>query len=125
MKGCSFLTKLPPSIDNLSLLMYCFGNLANTIGKLKKLQILVLEDCFSLERLPTSIGGLTSLKRLDYGQCTSWIEVPIKVGQLCKLEALSFNYYSKLKTLCIFETKMDHLCELNLKRCHGLLTLKL
>jgi hypothetical protein len=84
-----------------------------------------LEDSLSLERLPTSIGGLTWLKRLDWWRCTSLIEVPTKIGQLCKLEALSFNCYSKLKTLCVFEAKMDHLCELNFRGCLGLLTLEL
>jgi hypothetical protein len=52
-------------------------------------------------------------------------EVPTQVGQFRKLEALSFEGCSQLKTLCSFEAKMDHLCELNLERCDGLSTLKL
>ena len=86
----------PESIGALSLLTQCYimskkdivGSIPVSIGNLKNLQELVIDDCSLTGTIPQSIGGLKSLTHLDlcYNELTG--QIPDSIGNLTELNRL-------------------------------------
>lgn len=90
MTGMCFLQPLwtSSSLKNLRTLcmLGCEFNDIDTIGELKKLEILRIIKCDMLHHLPASMSGLTHLKVLEVLNC-------------CKLEVVPANIFSSMTKL--------------------------
>jgi Leucine-rich repeat (LRR) protein len=66
---------------------------------LKKLQVLDLTQCQSLEEIPSSINQLNALQELDLNGCSNLKELPSSIGQLNALQNLDLSWCSNLQEL--------------------------
>jgi hypothetical protein len=78
------------NLEELSLGGLGMTTLPATIGKLKKLRVLSLVYCESLEELPDSIGDLSELEELSLGY-TALESLPRTIGKLRKLKTLTLD----------------------------------
>lgn len=93
--GCKKITMLPENI-----------------GKLKNLQILVLDTCSNLKTLPESIGQLSNLRELRLSGCESITTLPESIGKLSNLVELSLETNITNKN----QAALNSLCHLYLYR---------
>ncbi|XP_054791378.1 disease resistance protein RUN1-like [Prosopis cineraria] len=65
----------------------------------RRLEKIVLENCFNLRRIHESISNLTTLRHLNLTLCRELAELPKDVSGLKNLETLCLSYCFKLKSL--------------------------
>ncbi|XP_022143564.1 probable disease resistance protein At4g27220 [Momordica charantia] len=84
-------TSVTHSLKNLQTLCmsYCEYYDIDTIGQLKKLKILKINDC-TFEELPANMSQLTQLRLLDLSNCSNLKVIPINIiSSMTKLEELN------------------------------------
>ena len=89
------------------------------IGKLASLQILRLDGCTKVERLPLEISGLKQLSVLSARLCYSLKEVPDQLGQCTNLHSLHVPHCA-LKFLPFSIGEVQSLTKLDLSFCKHL-----
>uniref|UniRef100_A0A1J3JNI6 ADP-ribosyl cyclase/cyclic ADP-ribose hydrolase n=1 Tax=Noccaea caerulescens TaxID=107243 RepID=A0A1J3JNI6_NOCCA len=91
LSGCSNLEEFNLISENLEEL-YLDGTaikrLPSTIGKLKRLVLLILKDCKRLMSLPDSIGNLKALQKLVLSGCKSFTAFPKVKEEMKQLKTL-------------------------------------
>ncbi|KAM6595075.1 hypothetical protein CsatA_002778 [Cannabis sativa] len=90
----SIIKKFPDSIGNLKYLRYLRINsfyireIPNTICKLYNLEILLLEGCEQVTRLPNDIRNLSKLRNLSVPNGYAFEGMPLQLGKLQNLQTL-------------------------------------
>jgi len=120
-------TELPEAISgcwNLQSLHFIsckgFVMLPMSIGKLKKLRTLELNDITDLESLPESIGDCQDLQFLQLNYCGKLRDIPSSMGRLGNLRVLHILRCSSLQLPSEFNGELRNLQTLNLHACLGL-----
>ncbi|XP_038902150.1 disease resistance protein At4g27190-like [Benincasa hispida] len=137
------------SLNNLRTLcmVCCEFNDIDTIGELKKLEILRIMKCNMLDHLPTTMSQLTHLKVLEVLNCSKLEVVPANIfSSMTKLEELKLqdsfcrwgeevwykdeliknvklselNYLPRLSNLCLESWKVKILSEISSQTCKNL-----
>jgi hypothetical protein len=85
------------------------AELPEWIGKLKKLQVLVLHGCHKLTNLPATLGQLTNLQVLNLNGCKHITHLPTTISKLKKLRVLELNKCSRLVGLPSTITQLESL----------------
>lgn len=108
--------RLSSSIGRLKYLRYLnlskgdFQTLPECLSKLWNLQILNLDYCQYLQKLPNSLVCLKGLIRLSLRACRSLSSLPPHIGRMTSLRALSMYIVGKKRGLLLAEIE-----QLNLK----------
>ncbi|KAI6682314.1 hypothetical protein NL676_036195 [Syzygium grande] len=144
LEKCEYLTKVHPSIGNISTLISldvrdCFRlkelpievsqlqeleehfidrtrmeEIHISKGSMKKLRTLGAKYCESLARIPSSLSHLASLSTLDFTGCKKLAELPDSIGCLQKLQRLSLKECSSLRWIPNSIGKLECLTELDI-----------
>ncbi|XP_033142723.1 probable disease resistance protein RPP1 isoform X3 [Brassica rapa] len=135
LSGCSSLTELPSSMENVTTLEELYLTSCSHLAKLPSSfllscliysemesydEVLSLYGCSSLRELPSSIGNMTRLQKFDLDGCSSLVELPSSIGDLIRLKTLNLNGCSSLVMLPSSIGNMNNLRKLYLKRCSKL-----
>ncbi|XP_030473088.2 disease resistance protein L6-like [Syzygium oleosum] len=144
LEKCEYLTKVHPSIGNISTLISldvrdCFRlkelpievsqlqeleelfidrtrmeEIHMSKGSMKKLRTLSAKYCESLARISSSLSHLASLSTLDFTGCKKLAELPDSIGCLQKLQCLSLKECSSLRGIPNSIGKLESLIELDI-----------
>lgn len=91
LSGCSNLEEfnlISENLEELYLEGTAIKRLPSTIGKLKRLVLLILKDCKRLMSLPDSIGNLKALQKLVLSGCKSFTAFPKVKEEMKQLKTL-------------------------------------
>ncbi|KAL6139649.1 hypothetical protein ACLB2K_057951 [Fragaria x ananassa] len=123
---CS-LAEIPESIGNLRKLKLLKINngrdlkkLPEQMGMLKCLRHLIIEDCSRLSALPESIGNLVNLEVLSLRYCTSLSELPESIRNLQKLNILDMYRCKEIEELPENFGELKSLMKLQMVGCYAL-----
>ena len=93
------LGSFPLSLTHLHIYCGLLTSLPISLGQLRRLRSLYLEECFTLPRLPESLGLLAALQTLRITQCFMLTCLPESLGQLRRLTSLRIEICNQLSSL--------------------------
>ncbi|KAL3739935.1 hypothetical protein ACJRO7_021243 [Eucalyptus globulus] len=83
----------------LDLTLCCSLESTHFLSAFKNLEVLILNDCWSLQQIDSSIGDMEALIRLELRKCKSLMDLPAEIGKLKSLEQLCLRDIPALSTL--------------------------
>ncbi|KAK2400348.1 putative disease resistance protein RGA3 [Trifolium repens] len=96
-----------------------YKSLPRSVGKLKHLRCLDLENNKELERLPDSVCKLQNLQTLDLSECENLLKLPNGIGNLIKLQELCIT--TKQSNFPEELAKLSSLEKLQFSHCDNLM----
>jgi Leucine-rich repeat (LRR) protein len=129
---CSRLAVVPESIGKLKKLrtlelndVTSIKSLPRSIGDCDNLRRLYLEGCHGIEDIPNSLGNLENLRILSIVRCNRFEKLPPQesFGKLLNLQTITFKSCFNLRNLPQCMTSLSHLEMVDLGYCNELVEL--